>query len=379
MKKIDRQALLDELRMVSPGLSNRESLEQSNCFVFKDGSVFTFNDEIACRKKLKLKAEQSEDKKEKSANVDLGIEGAVTADLLLKFLEKTKDKTLEVFENENGELEFKGKGGKATGMNRDADILLPIEKVLEEKLPKVWNQLPTEFEAIISKVRNCVSTNEENFDLTCIHINPDFIEAGDNTQVIRWRCKTGISEPVLIRGAAAGHIVSGVGFTEVCVTASWVHFKAEKGLIMSCRKFHVEEYPDWSVVLKGDGNKITLDKRLITAAEVAALLAGETVAGVEPQLEVFLKPGKAIIKGTGLLGWHREPKKVNYTGPKLRFYVSPSLLCYIANEYQDCMIHNGKLIASGGFKEKTGKWTYVTVLQSKKKSPIPEEETKEAA
>jgi hypothetical protein len=358
MKTVKREELLTILQMVKPGLSNRESLEQSNCFVFKDGYVFTFNDEIACRKKL-----------------DLGLEGAVTADLLLSLLEKLPDENLAVLENEKGEIQFEGNAGKKCGMNRDADILLPIEKVLEEK-PKNWKQLPEDFEDILAKVRNCVSTNEENFDLTCVHLHPNWIESGDNTQVIRWRVKTGLEEAVLVRGSSIGHLV-GLSIAEVCVTPSWVHFKSTKGLIISCRKFQTEEYPDWSSVLEGDGTPVKLEKKIITAAECAALLAGEVVSGVEPQLEVLLRPNKAIIKGTGLLGWYREPKKITYSGPKIRFYIAPTLLCHITNEYNDCTIHDGKLRASGGYKEKVGKWTYVTVLQSKPKSPVEEEATEE--
>ena len=53
---------MHKLEAVSPGLATREAIEQSSCFVFKDGRVMTFNDEVAC-----------------SIDCELGFDGAVAA------------------------------------------------------------------------------------------------------------------------------------------------------------------------------------------------------------------------------------------------------------------------------------------------------------
>ena len=59
-KTINRELFLEQLESVQPGLSTREIIEQSSCYVFRGGEVITFNDEIACSQKC-----------------DIGIEGAV--------------------------------------------------------------------------------------------------------------------------------------------------------------------------------------------------------------------------------------------------------------------------------------------------------------
>src|SRR5687768_12406403 len=53
--RVDRENLLRALESVTAGLAHREIIEQSGSFVFKDGNVITFNDEIACTATSPLK------------------------------------------------------------------------------------------------------------------------------------------------------------------------------------------------------------------------------------------------------------------------------------------------------------------------------------
>ena len=48
--KINRKDLIKVLKKVQPGLASQEIIEQSGAFVFTDGRVFTYNDEIAVRR-----------------------------------------------------------------------------------------------------------------------------------------------------------------------------------------------------------------------------------------------------------------------------------------------------------------------------------------
>ncbi len=156
---VNREEFLNDLEMVQSGLSPREFIEQSSCFVFDDGRVMTFNDEVACQKKI-----------------GVSITGAIQATSLLDILQKLEDPILSITENEKGELEFKGKK-KAFGITKDAEIFLPINQV---EVPEKWRPLPKEFTEAVGLVQHCVSGDESQFLLTCIHIHPDYIEACDN-------------------------------------------------------------------------------------------------------------------------------------------------------------------------------------------------------
>ncbi len=340
--KINREDFLKDLSMVKAGLSPREYVEQSSCICFQDRTMMTFNDEIACRKKI-----------------DLDITGAVQASSLLAILEKLNDPELLVREND-GELEFRGKR-KGFGITKDVEIFLPINRV---EMPEKWRDLPKEFIEAIGLVQHCVSTDESRFLLTCIHLHPDWVESCDNLQLIRVRVKTGLKGSVLVRGASLGHITS-LAMDKVAMTKSWIHFKNQEGLIFSCRRY-AEDYPSLDKILSFDGHPIVIPKGLADASDRAAVFAMDKAG--EPLVTVKISNGVIRIIGEGLTGWYREVKKVNYNGPPMEFLIAPELLKYISEKYSDAELSKDKLKVSGS------SWTYVTVLGRKQEEKDKKEE-----
>ncbi len=124
MPRVKRENLLKQLEAVSPGLSAKEILEQSSCFVFKGGEVLTYNDEVACRADCPLP----------------DIEGAVPAKPLLAILAKLPDDDIDVAIDE-GKMIVKGKGRKTT-IPMEAEVLLPVDNIDK---PGEWKKLPSEF------------------------------------------------------------------------------------------------------------------------------------------------------------------------------------------------------------------------------------------
>ncbi len=55
--KVNKKELMTTLEGVLPGLSKKEITDQGNCFVFKDGKVITYNDEVAVFHPLDLELE----------------------------------------------------------------------------------------------------------------------------------------------------------------------------------------------------------------------------------------------------------------------------------------------------------------------------------
>jgi hypothetical protein len=389
--KIKREDFLNDLHMVRAGLSTKELLEQSNCYAFKDGYVFTYNDEIACHKKTAM---------------TLG--GAVPAQKLLGALEKLKaDDWLEVHHNADGQLEFRNLvmverdaqkklmlGSRNFSFTRDVEVLLPIEKITEE-MPKMWAKLPENFSEVIDRVKDCVSTNEaDNWSLTCVHFHPKWIEACNNLQLMRYHIQLGNPKPILIRGAAISNII-GLGMTHMAATPNWVHFKNGNGLVYSARKF-VDQYPPgMDEVLQVKGKPIKLPPSLLQAGEIAALWGSDHIQGVETTIAFHLTPpkqgrktGAIMIEGRGLSGdFYKETIPCSYSGPPLQFVLTPTLLKHIISNYRDAQITDRKLKATGGVPGKSGYWEYVSVLSRPRKHPVPvaepaplsEEETAERA
>lgn len=337
--RVSRAELLQQLESVSPGLSTRDLVEQSSCFIFKDGDVITYNDEISCRHGTTLKK----------------LVGAVPATPLLSILRKLEEDELELTPGKS-ELIIAGKRRQA-GIRMEAEVLLPIEHV--EK-PKKWEPLHVDFSEAIQLTQQCASRDQSLFKLTCVHITPKYVEATDNYQIIRYKIKTGLAESTLIRRDNIKHLVD-LGMNQFSMTETWAHFRNGNGLIFSCRR-SMEDYKDGSETLKQTGVPMTLPKGLGEAVEKARIFSSENVD--DDQVLVELRPGKLRIKGIGVSGWYREIKKLKYDGPELSFRIPPALLMDLCNRHNDCEINEDILKVDGG------KFVYVTSLG------VAEEETK---
>ena len=129
--KIKKLNLLNELELVSSGLSNREILEQSDSFVFVEGTLFTFNEEVSCR-------------------IDSCLEdltAAVKAKPLLEVLRKMSEDEIEINFNDS-EFRVRGKRREA-GIRLEKNITLPIRTVEEAE---EWNPLPDDFDQAVDHI-----------------------------------------------------------------------------------------------------------------------------------------------------------------------------------------------------------------------------------
>lgn len=332
MKTVNREILIQQLESVLPGLSAKDNLEQSSCFVFRGKRVVTFNDEIAC-----------------SQECDIGVEGAIHSNALLEILRKMPEDELDFDKSEDGALTISGKR-KTVEITREAEISLPLDAV--EK-PEKWKPLDEKFLEAISLVQHCASSDDQKFSLTCVHIAPEFVEASDNSQVTRVKVDTKVKQAILVRRESIKHITS-LGMAEVSETETWIHFRNPAGLVLSCRRF-VDEYYDFSELLATKGASIQLPKGLAAAAERAAVFITSTDAE-KSQIKIELRPGKLRVQGQGVSGRYRETKKLAYEGPDLAFLIAPQLLADITKRYNEAQITKGRL------KVKMGNATYVACL-----------------
>lgn len=335
MIKLAREDFLSHLRSLSPGLSPLGLIEGSNCFCFREGNVFTYNEEVACHSPSLIGDDFS---------------GAVRADSLLKVLEKMKEDDISVDVTDK-ELIVVGKN-KKLGVMLEKDISIPYEKVVES--PDTWQDLHEDFLDAVNITRECTSEDLNKFELKyLIHIHPQWIEASDNFQVSRWNFPTGVSESILVRSGAIKHIVA-LGCNQCCETDTWIHFKNSSGLVLSCRRY-LDSYKDFTKYLVVEGEPLTLPKSLDEAAERAEVFSGEK--GQDFNLvTVELSPGKLKIEGKGITGWYKEVKKTTYKGPNICFKITPPLLARISKQYNEVRVSPTRLIVDGG------KWIYFSQL-----------------
>ncbi len=345
---ITRDDLLTKLQMVQPGLAAREILQQSSSYIFKDGYIMTFNEEIACRIPSKI---------------DKEFCGAVPAAPLLSMMQKMKEETVDL---EMGETELLVIGKrKRSGFRVEKEIMLEIGVVSK---PGEWYELPGDYGEAVELVAACAGKDESKHSLVCIHMTPKYLESMDNNKAIRYKIKTPIEEPTLIRHDTMKNIVS-LGMTKISDTNDWLHFKNPAGLVLSCRKY-VEIYPDLDEanLFKVTGTPTVLPSGLTDDIEMAQIFSHENAD--DDKILIKLMPGKMTLRGEGVHGWFKAgPKKIKYQGAPIEFLVAPKLLIEISKHHTSCEIAPTRLKVTGD----NNKFIYISLLSKTK----PDVETTE--
>jgi hypothetical protein len=337
--KVEVRRLLDELRTVQAGLSLKETVEQSTCFVFRKGHVYTYNDDVACR-----------------GPCCLNITGAVNARKMVDMLTKWPDEQIE-FTRHTGRLQFRGKGKRGYFITQDK-ITLPIRDV---ERPSKWHTLPKGFIAGVELVQECACRAAESPHLSCIHFTPNYLEACDGVQAGRVEVALGktFRKPVLVR-AAAMRFVSGcvTPVRKIGETTNWVHFRNKNGLVLSCHKC-IESYPthDLSTIFATRGQSITLPdglRELVVRSQV--FLDDEKTNW----LDVKITSTHIQVTGRGEYGTQTERKKIKHSGRGLRpisFCINPRLLRNLTNIHDECEISEKVLHI------RRGEFQYITSLR----------------
>lgn len=332
---VNRQELLQKLEIVAPGLARqKETVEQSSCFIFKRNSLITYNGDLMVRTKCPA-----------------GWEGAVGAEKLLTMLQKLAEDDLDITLGK-GELLIKGMGRKA-GVRMEADITLPMEAV--EK-PGAWQDLPEGWLDAIDICIQCTTKDDsQGFYKACIHVAPAYIEACDNYQMARYPLVTGVASSTLIKRESIKHVMK-LSATHLAETEGWLHFAGAGSTVLSCRKSLAEakDFPTLDEVLKCRGTPATLPGGLPEAADKAAVFSADNAELDNVTIE--LRTGGLRITGKSAGGWYQEQKKIKYDGPPLVFQIAPKLLTEIAKRHNECEISPTRLRVDGG------KWVYLTCL-----------------
>lgn len=309
---MNRKELLNRLLMVSPGLSKAETIQQSSCVVLRKGRFYTMSQEIACSVASGLPSE---------------FEGAVPADSLIKILQVVPDEELKV-SLEEGIFFLKGKG-RRTKLACHAEVILPVDSV---ELPKSseWQDITHDFVEGVEACHPCTSERGE-FLHQCLHITPEWVEAGNNQRVAHCKVATFVKEPVLVKGRTVRQLCQ-LGMTFAAETDSWLHFKNPTGLRVSVRKYAREFYPDFSPFLKSRGQQVKFSKTLGLSIKAASVCSSDDL------VRVVISDGKVSIIGVHHGGEHVEFAKLPTRGVDADFQVCYEHLMDLIDKYGKCEI-----------------------------------------
>lgn len=341
---IDRLVLKEALEIVKPGLASKDIIEQSTSFVFYEGKVITYNDEISISHPVE--------------GLD-NIEGVVSSEELYKFLSKSKSQEI-LIEASKESLLIKSGRAKVI-LKLIEDISLPIEEeILREVNEKSkWEKLPEEFVTGLKFAAQSCSKDMTNLKTTCVHINSKgVIEGTDNYRLAHYSFDKPFKiKTSLIPASSVIEIVK-LNPSYVLQGEDWCHFKTENGTIISSRVFY-ENFVDTSDVLnisKG-GHSITFPKKILEILERSDIFS-KRKSIIDESVEVSFAPGVLRINSENEAGKFTESTKFEYKGEKMSFSITPYLLKDILKKITKCKINDYCLHFEGG------NWKYVTTLRT---------------
>lgn len=311
-----RTELLAILNKVKPGLANKELIEQSTSFVFKDKKIYTYNDEITI-----------------SHPINLDIEGAVPAAELYLLLNRIKDEELDIDINEN-EIVFKGKKFKA-GIRLESKIILPLKEL---KIPKNWDSLSDDFIDALSFCLFSVGKDMSRPVLTCLHLTDNLIESCDNFRLTQYKVSDGLFKQILLPSKAAIELIKYEPI-RYALTDGWIHFKDTEDLIFSCRAFE-GKYFDITDILDFIGDEIKFPSRMREILERVQTMAEQDLTG-DRKVNVEISNGRMKIRGENDIGWFEETTRIRCE-TNLAFDINPKFLMEILTHTTNAKISNDK-------------------------------------
>ena len=326
--------LKQALEIVKPGLSTTiGSIEQATSFAFTKEGISTYNDEICMTHPI----------------ANLGLQGAIEAELLYKFLSKVKSEKLEL-SCEATEVVIKSGRSKAT-FNISSEIKLPLE---DEQLTTKgkWKDLPKNFIEAISMAKGCAAKDMIQAKLNCVHINKGgFVESSDGHRIFKWQLGDKLPLSTVLIPAASITAIIRMNPTQVAKGEEWVHFKNSVGTVLSCRVVN-DVFPDTVPHLAEgkNGVKVEFPKELISALDTAEIFAENSM------VKITINKKKLTVTSDSQIASFKETIELNEKAEPFAFQITPYLLKDILKQITFCTIYKDRLI----FKNED--WIYMTTL-----------------
>lgn len=323
--RIDRKELIRKLSSVKDGADGKATIEQSDCFVFHQGKITTFNDIVAI-----------------STTFDMGGESfAVPHKKFLTLLNKIKDPEIEILIKDS-ELRIKGKRYKS-GLPIQREIKYPIDEAII--IPETgWIDIPMNFMRALQFCLFSASKEDNRQVLQNVNITTSFAESSDQYRMTRFMfdSELGLSDHhVLIPRDSIPHLIKQSLFS-FAVGEGWIHFKDETDtLFYSCR------------TAMGDFPTAVLDDLLEIPENSPEFPIPEKLKAIIDRAETFSEDGDSVIidirnmwltvRSEGKSGWSEERVRCRYKGDPLKFMINPSYFKEILGKSSKMMVNDDML------------------------------------
>ena len=302
VKSLKKSALLEAIETVKPGVAKKEILEQSNCFVFRDNFVYSFNDEVGMSHPIK--------------DLKLKLSGAVNAESLMDLLASIEADSVSL-ETTKTEL-LLSSGKMKAGLPLIRDIALPLDSIGDADS---WHPIPKNFIKGVSFSLFSCSKDVNYGQLTCVYVNTrrGVIETTDQNRacsVSFGKSLKGYIDSFLLPSDAAKKLVdydlTEIGRSDSKDGSGWIHFRNDSGTIFSARIYEgsLPDSSSWFDVKKV--GSFYLPENLGGLVERANVFSKRDAENDSGHVMVRVENGKLRVVSKGTRGWSKESIPVKH-------------------------------------------------------------------
>jgi DNA polymerase III sliding clamp (beta) subunit (PCNA family) len=225
--QIVKSNLLTAMKQALPGVESGNSiLDGADTFIFKNGFIYSYNDNI-------------------SVSVPFVTEkplvGAIKAKDFYDLIDRFKTDTITII-SKDGKWIVKNESARAELTLLESSLMEHIEKISPTN-PK-YVKLPERF---FDGMKIC-SFNSNRSSLSGLYCNENYITSTDEIRINHYKLDGTIVEPFWISDNAAKELLKLQNIVKYCSDKSWVHFCTKDKTVFSCKKLAIDNYPIKSII-----------------------------------------------------------------------------------------------------------------------------------
>ena len=321
--EIKRKELLAVLQKCMPGVETGNALlEGADTFIFNGGRVYTYNDHISVAVPFQPEVPAE------LVDAEPELSGAVKAKEFFALINKLSGDVIK-FAQGDGVWVIKAAGAKAELTLLGEGVM---DRIKDLATSAEWLPLPDNFLEGLSQCR----FNANRSALSGIVVRAGVMVSTDEMRINYFKLAAPIG-PFWIAQPAANELGGIRGLKDYALTDAWAHFRAEDGLVFSCKRLAHDKFPFEKIEAlvsaheKAAGDMTsTLPKDLVPAVERAAALAMDIdshdtvrLTFTPEYIEVYSQ--RSTGKYSEKVAWETPPEG---TAPPTALYVDHSMVSY---------------------------------------------------
>ena len=323
-KIIETQELLEKLKLLQPGIANKDFIESTTHYFFTGTHIITYNDKICISVPFEIDSKPF----------------SIKAVDFYKVIQGIKEETFNYNIDDNAFL-IKAKKTKAKIKINTEDFMLKemFDKLdIPSKKPTALKD-PKSFKKGMNLCKYSTSQSAHDIILFCVYFAPDMIASTDNYRVSIYNIKEKI-KPFLLPVTVIDELAK-FEFEAIHVGDNWVYFFCEDEVVFAARRI-AGEFKD----VKGAVKSANVISTINLPESLPYVLKDLEAMAKEDEKIVFfsIKKNSMSIKAEKELGWLMKKIDIEYDGENLSFHINMSFLFRIVTRLQEMKVCEDRIL-----------------------------------